>query len=461
MKSRNALLAAACAGVLGLNRLVMAQFIPGDLEVVTNLSKNTGGGLMSPVLDANAVAITQWNPTATGQTNPNYQVNLPTVTSGAQSAFYMDGNFLADGQLSLSTDGSNLVLGGWAGTFSTKLSGSAANPSVNRVVAVINASGSVDTSTVIPVYAGTVYSNGVSGTALTNYMSAFPAAVMSGNQIWVAGQASNPYEMGVMTTTFGSTAQATQIGAPNAGPVPTTLTIYNNQLYTSQQSVLAQTNASSSAIYPTQQALYGPATVGAGLPTTASTWTETYLPTNTGGTASNSYSAPTNPVTQLNGFGSAFTSVLGQADGFAFADGGATIYIGTTDGVEKWVNESGTWTELWQSYSGSGTNYDGLIASSVASLVVEPDPNGIDNDIYVTNGFNNTGDVIGELQDPNAANGGNFESSVPGTFSIIATAPAGEYFRGISFAPVAVPEPASLGLISIAGVGLLGRRRRV
>jgi len=47
-----------------------------------------------------------------------------------------------------------------------------------------------------------------------------------------------------------------------------------------------------------------------------------------------------------------------------------------------------------------------------------------------------------------------------GTPQTLATAPTNTGFSGVAFAPQAVPEPASIGLLALAAGGLVIRRRR-
>lgn len=157
-------------------------------------------------------------------------IALPTSASGANAAFFASGTASSEGLLTLSADGRYLLATGYASISASALN-TTSSAVVNRVVARIDGSGTIDTTTQLNDFAS---ANNPRGVASTN-----------GTDIWVSGGAG-----GVRYTTLGSTT-STQLS--------TTLTnirgveIFGDQLYISTQS--------GSAVRV--------GTVGTGLPTTA------------------------------------------------------------------------------------------------------------------------------------------------------------------------------------------------
>jgi hypothetical protein len=167
---------------------------------------------------------------------------------------------------------------------------------------------------------------------------------------------------------------------------------------------------------------YRIAAVGAGLPTT------------TGQTYSEVAGVPINTSTG--------TPVVGPYE-YLFAsstdDAGLVVGTGDTGAIEKFILSNG-------SYQADG--FVGLNAST-GLTAIQSDIAGVETEtLYAT-----TPSGLYELTDSGLG-------ALTGTPSEIATAGANEAFRGIALAPTAaVPEPASIGLMSGA-LFLLGRRRR-
>lgn len=180
-----------------------AAFTAGDLVIY-----RVGTGSGSLVNTGNAVFLDEYTPAGTLVQS----IAMPTTASGANSALYASGTATSEGMMTLSPNGQYLALTGYGSTSASSLSGTTGT-AVNRVVGIVNASGAVDTSTVL-----TDFSSG------NNPRS----AVTDGTNIWVAGGAG-----GVRVTTLGSTT-STQLS--------TTLTnlrdvsIQGGQLYTSTSS---------------------------------------------------------------------------------------------------------------------------------------------------------------------------------------------------------------------------------
>ncbi|MCU1385855.1 MAG: hypothetical protein JWL71_4552, partial [Acidobacteria bacterium] len=119
-------------------------------------------------------------------------IPMPTVVAGANKRLTASGNATTEGFLTLSADGRYLVLAGYDATpGTTAITGSASSGAtgINRVIARVDASGVVDTTTAtVAISAGNP--RGVASDAGTNF--------------WIVGS-----NTGVQLATFGSAAVTT------------------------------------------------------------------------------------------------------------------------------------------------------------------------------------------------------------------------------------------------------------
>jgi hypothetical protein len=231
--------------------------------------------------------------------SPVSSVALPTAVAGANQPLTLSESATSEGGISRSVDGHYLTLAGYATTPGNAASGG----TEARVIARVDDTGTVDTSTTL---ASTAFGgNNVRG-----------ATSVDGSAFWVTGTSTGTGNLGgVWYVPFGATAGGTQIeAAPNNSR---RVRIFGGQLYGS--------SASSPFI-----ALF---TVGAGLPTTAPT-TGTVLPGMIGmpptGTAS--------PTPNMYDF-----LLLDLESSVSGLD---TLFLADdSDGVERWTFNGTTWTE--------------------------------------------------------------------------------------------------------------------
>jgi len=270
-----ATLAALTLGAFASNAQANS-FTTGNVVVVR---VGTGAAVLSSA--ATAVFLDEYTPAgALVQTIP-----LPTVASGANRPFTNSGSANSEGFLTLSADGQYLVQAGYGALPGTASVVGTASASTPRIVARIDLSGVVDTSTALAdAYSG------------NNIRS---ATSDDGTRFWTGGTASSGG--GVRFATFGGTT-TTQLS--------TTLTntrvvgIANGQLYVSSAS----------------GAFQGVSTVGTGLPTTSG-----------------------QTITLLPGFPAA----TGSYD-YYFADA-STVYVAddrstaSGGGLQKWTFNGTTW----------------------------------------------------------------------------------------------------------------------
>jgi hypothetical protein len=250
-------------------------------------------------------------------TMPNTPTGGTVPTSGNRS-YASTGNATSEQFITLSTNQKILTLGG----YNVALGGVTTTGTGNKVIAAVNAAGSVDTTTAL------------TGDATT------------GNIRSVASDGTSFWE----TTSANSVKYVSGLGASTPVQLATTLTntrvsnIFNGQLYTSASS---GTNT-----------FKGVNTVGSGTPSTGSQ-TVTRLPGFTDAAAASSYD-----------FFLASPTVLYVAD-----DSSApSLDSNTGGGLQKWTFDGTNWNKVYTLNSASGTTFFGLrgltgnVSGSTATL---------------------------------------------------------------------------------------------
>jgi hypothetical protein len=223
------------------------------------------------------------------------------------------------------------------------------------------------------------------------------AVTTDGTTFWTGG--TGGATGGTRNVAFGSTGTSTSIS--NTPNNTRAVNIFNNQLYTSTMSGTFR----------------GVNTVGNGLPTTSGQTT-----------------------TLLPGFDPLVTSNQ-NVYAFVFTDAN-TLYVadervsgvGLIGGVQKWTFDGTNWNYQYSAVLGAGAGARGLAV----------DANGV---IYATTTETSQNRIV-SLTD----NGTSFS-----TATTLVTAGANTVFRGIAITPV--PEPGSLLLCGLAGVGFAAIRR--
>jgi hypothetical protein len=231
---------------------------------------------------------------------------LPTMAAGNNVIFTNSGSAASEGSLSLSGNGRYLILAGYNAAPATLAVASAAG--VNRVVARVDAAGTVDTSTQITQTAAFTLANVRSATS------------NDGLSFWVSGQgAGSPtFNGGVWWIPLGPGTSPTQI-MMSPQPVNTRwVHVIGGQLYVS-------------AAASTFNSVY---TVGTGLPTTSGQ-SATALPgMPTAGQSPYSY-------VFLNRTGGSGFDLLYISD-----DGNSA-----NQGIQKWTFSAGSWTRSTTTYN--------------------------------------------------------------------------------------------------------------
>ncbi len=215
------LAASAVAVVTGQSSAAAAGFAPGNIVVAR---VGTGDSALSSA--AAAVFLDEYTPAGTLVQS----VPLPT-TSGVGKRLTLSGSATSEGALTRSADGRYLTLAGYDADPGTASIASSTTTAVGRVVARVDGSGGVDTSTTIT---DTFSGNNIRG-----------AVTDDGSRFWAVGA-----NGGVRLVPLGSTGASTQINSAN----PTNIRvagIAGGQLYVS-------TGSGTTGVYA----------VGNGLPTT-------------------------------------------------------------------------------------------------------------------------------------------------------------------------------------------------
>lgn len=461
-------------------------FLPGNL-VVSVEGNGVMGAASGAYTDNQASPLTLFSFSHNGTSSASYAgaLVLPQTASGANSAFSGEYGSSSEGGLQLTGDGKSLVIMGYgvnAATFnanptsfgtltndptkptalgqSGSLTGQGYTP-VPRVVAVIGANGSVDTSTSL--------------TGVFNGNNPRSVASVDGTSFYISGQGTSPDSTGgVFYATKGSHSATAITGNDtnkNGSAQDTRIVeIHNNQLYVSADSKEGKNN---------NRDFIGTLGAPGALPTTLANGGNG--PTalsgfgNSGGTGKVTITAATSNGINLAGkeinlspesFFFANDTTLYVADsGVPKNDSAANDSIGSPvgdGGLQKWSLIGNTWTldytladglNLVANSAAAGTTgLLGLTGQVIDGNVQLFATNYTVGDTDQTYLFGIT-DVLAALSKPTGEQ-----------FSILATAPADSTFKGVAFAPSAgaVPEPATWAML-IAGFGLVGavvRRRK-
>lgn len=484
MKAATTLALLLATAALPLSAHASDIFLPGNLVVsVEGDGSNTG-----TYTDNQAAPLTLYSYSHTGTSSASFtgSLELPQTASGANSAISGEYGSSSEGGLQLTGDGHSLVIMGYgvnATTFNANPGSFGSNDptkpgalaqststAVPRVVAVIGADGSVDTST-----------------ALTNVFSTNnPRSVASvdGTTFYMSGQGSGSDQTaGVFYATKGATTATPITGKDTASssksPIDTSqdtrdVQIVNGQVYVSVDSKGGKNNARSFV-----------GTVGVGLPTTDLNTGPKMLTGfgNTGGTGKMTITAG-----NTNGINAVGSEVNLSPEDFFFADAN-TLYVADSGapkndsaqsdnggsalgdgGLQKWSLIGGVWTLDY-------TLADGLNLVANTHTCVS---GGVASPCGTSGLLGLTGEVVNgqvELFATNFTLGDTDQTYLFGisdllsattkptgeSFVQLAAAPADTTFKGVAFAPTAaVPEPATWALL-LGGFAFVGgslRRRR-
>jgi MYXO-CTERM domain-containing protein len=187
-----------------------AGFTPGNIVVER---VGSGGAALSSA--SQAVFLNEYTPTGTLVQS----IALPTTASGAQQPLTESGTATTDGMLNLSPNGQFLTVSGYdTGTGTASVASSNAT-TINRVVGLVNAAGTVDTTTHGAFFSG----NNFRGAVTTD-----------GTSFYVAGTGTAP-DKGVELLPYGGSTP-TSINSTIAADA---VNIYGNTLYATSTTMTA------------------------------------------------------------------------------------------------------------------------------------------------------------------------------------------------------------------------------
>jgi hypothetical protein len=502
--ARNALRSVLLASAAILTGLIPARdaaagsfaFTPGDLVVSTvscsvgqtacTSSGATGGGL-----DTAAPIVLDQFSLGAGGTSANLvsTLSLPQTANGANAAISGEYGSASEGFLEQSVNGQYLTIMGYgvnAATFNTAplatygtnalgqttsltaaaqaAAWSTIYTTVPRVVALIGADGSIDTSTAL--------------TGVFNTNNPRSAVTTDGSSFYVSGQGASKTDptQGVFYAVRGATTATPIDNSTDTRAVEIVNTGGGYTLYVSRDQ---NPPGSGGQDFTNVSSLTGP---GNGLPTSSAGLVSTHIippasPLSSGGNnGSINLTAGTANGVNNSRIGSfvylspeqyffASPTVLYVTDSGQPKNGNADKAALGEGGLQKWVFNGTTWVLDYDLVSGldlvnnANANANTPTAAGVTGLFgLTGEVVGDEVELFATSyGLNELSpsyayEITDTLTDTTITQASN-ES-----FTTLYSAPVGTSIRGLAFAPV--PEPASMALLApgLAGLGLLRRR---
>jgi hypothetical protein len=456
------------------------SFTSGDL-VVSVEGNGVEGATSGSYGDNQAGPLSLFEFDETGTTSASYvgSLVLPQIASGSNDPVSGEYGSSSEGTLQLSGNGEFLTIAGYGvnaadfnadpGAYSISSTNTALGQSgsiqgagytaVPRVVALIDANGSVNSSTALyGIFNG------------NNPRSAYTA---DGINIYVSGQGNSPDNTGgVFYTTVGSTSATSITGNDDGSGLSQDtreVQIYNGTLYVSADS--KEGSGHNRDFIGTLGTVGGPA------PTTVAN--SSNGPTQLTGFASSNAGKLTVTAANTNGINAgveggsvnlspenyffASPSVLYVADSGDPKNNSGTSSLGD-GGLQKWVNSSptgsGTWTLEYTISAGLGLVPNSSASGTSGLYGLTGEVVGGEVYLYATNfTLTDLGQTyLYAVTDPLSA------MTLPAdeSFTELAAAPVDSDFKGVSFAPTAVAaaEPASITLLGLGLAALLFVKRR-
>jgi hypothetical protein len=471
MKSATPLVLIALAGALPNVGHAFTSFTLGDL-VVSVEGNGVEGAASGPYTDNQAAPLTLFEFAPAGATAAAYVGSkvLRQTASGANVAISGEYGSSSEGTLQLSGNGKYLTLMGYgvnAAAFDANPAKYGAAPSnalgqsgsltgqgytpVPRVVALIGADGTVNTTTALyNVYNG------------NNPRSVY---AVDGSSFYTSGQGTSPdHTSGVYYATKGATSATPITGNDTSGGASSQDTrdvqVYDGQLYVS---------VDSKAGSGSNRDFIGTLGAPGALPTSLANMGAgpTMLP---GFGSSDGKGKLTITAATTNGINAAGQQINLSPENFFFADPD-TLYVADSGapkntsgssalgdgGLQKWSLNNGVWKLDYTLAAGLNLVKNSAMSGTTGLLGLTGKDVGGEVELFATNY------TIGDT-DPTYLYGvtdllSATTKPVGETFIQLAAAPADSNFKGVAFAPAPIPEPAAYALMML-GLGLMGAAMR-
>lgn len=451
-------------------------FVPGNL--VVSVEGNGVEGGVGSYTDNQAAPLTLFQFSHTGTASASYldALVLPQTASGANHAISGEYGSSSEGSLQLTVDGKSLLIAGYGvnaaafnadpGAFSPLSTNTALGQSgselgqnytaVPRVIAVIGANGSVDTTTAV--------------TGIFNANNPRSVASVNGSSFYISGQGDSPDATGGVFYVLHGASTATPVtgldtSSNTASQDTRFVSIHDGQLVVSVDSKAGSGSARS---------FIGTLGAAGSLPTSLANNSQgpIMLPGfgNTGGTGKETLTT----IGDTNGINSVGKQINLSPENYFFAND-TTLYVADSGdgkqnsatsslgdgGLQKWSLVNGSWSLDYTLAAGLNLVANTAQSGTTGLLGLTGEVVGGDVELFATNYTIGDTDptflygITDVLSDTIRPTGAQTES-----FMELAAAPADSNFKGVSFAPV--PEPGAYALM-IAGAGMVGgvmRRRR-